>query len=52
MLFSKTKKLTTENKIYLYSKIKTEYNIDEYLLKTNSDNRRNIYLCVIQFLRL
>lgn len=40
--FKKLKSCTEDNKIYLYSKIKTKYEIEDFILKTNFEDRKNV----------
>lgn len=40
--FDKLKSSTESNKIYLYSKMKTKYIIEDYIKQTNFENRKNI----------
>ena len=42
IFFNKLQTMTDNNKTYLYSKLKSDYKIDDYLLKYNFENRRNI----------
>ena len=40
--FEKLQSLNEKSKIFLYSRIKTKYDIDEYYLKTTFENRKNV----------
>ena len=42
LFFQKLKSTTENSKIFLYSKIKTNFDIDEFISRTNFENRKNI----------
>ena len=42
LFFEKTNSLTDNSKLFLYSKIKTKYAIEQFFLDSNFENRRSI----------